>query len=342
MKFTDVLVHVWVAGFHDPHVGGVVSILAAGDWQDAVFPALSLIVTVQRAPLVFTVQLPPASWMPLPPVSVELERVNVTLLFSQVVPSGDQSQQVGSVVSEPPPEDELLPPTANADQVEKRKTTEKAVAMLLKTLAVAFVSGVMFGLLEINASIVTLMETPVKPPEKAEERPISVKLEFHSRSVFHIIDGSVTKVSMPLAFPIPDVPCEAPAIRDLPRWGKKTQALVFYAVAKGFKRAMDAWVPSGSYAEFLEYCGKYGVHCLPDVKFVKAESYGQYEKSVGGNHLTTTKTLAESLDSEASGEIHCFLSSVLENAEEAYRFGWYPVVVGDRVSYKSYHDTIEF
>lgn len=169
VKFTEVLVHVWVAGFHDPHVGGVVSILAAGDWQDTVFPALSLMVTVQRAPLVLTVQLPPASWMPLPPASsVELERVNVTLLFSQVVPSGDQSQQVGSVVSEPPPEDELLPPTANADQVEKRKAMEKTVAMLLKTLAVAFVSGVMFGLLEINAPIVTLMETPVKALGKAE------------------------------------------------------------------------------------------------------------------------------------------------------------------------------
>lgn len=91
---------------------------------------------------------------------------------------------------------------------------------------------------------------------------------------------------------------------------------------------MDAWVPSDvRYGEFLEYCRRFGLTCLGDVKFVQAEAYSKYAETIGGEHLTTTKTLGFPIESEESGEIHCFVSADPEHAEEAFRYGWYPVVV---------------
>lgn len=141
---------------------------------------------------------------------------------------------------------------------------------------------------------------------------------------------------------IPRIITGMPELQKLPLWAGKTQGLQFFATAKGMKRAMDAWVPSEKYSEFLEYCREFGLFCIPDVKFVKAGEYSEYAQSVGGEHLTTTKTLAFPVDSPHPGEIHCFVSVDRENAEEAFRYGWYPIVSSGRVVYKSYHDTIEF
>lgn len=133
-----------------------------------------------------------------------------------------------------------------------------------------------------------------------------------------------------------------PEMQKLPLWAQKTQGLQFFSTVRGMKASMDAWVPSGSYLAFLDYCEEFGLSCIPDVKFVKADDYAAYSRSVGGEHLTTTKTLAFPVETDHAGEIHCFLSANPENAEESFRYGWYPIVSGDRVVYKSYHDTIEF
>lgn len=141
---------------------------------------------------------------------------------------------------------------------------------------------------------------------------------------------------------IPRIITGIPELQKLPLWAQKTQGLQFYSTVMGKKEAMDAWVPSGRYDGFLEYCEEFGLTCIPDVKFVKAEDYGAYSKSIGGEHLTTTKTLAFPVDSPYDGETHCFLSADPNKAEECFRYGWYPIVSRDRVVYKSYHDTIEF
>lgn len=119
---------------------------------------------------------------------------------------------------------------------------------------------------------------------------------------------------------IPLIEPDIPEIRELPTWAKKTQALQFYAVAKGWKRAMDAWVPSSKWDEFSHYCERFEIFAIPDVKFVQAEEYASYAKSIGANHLTTTKTLAEPIDSPSEGEIHTFLSRDSDAAAEAYRY----------------------
>jgi hypothetical protein len=111
-----------------------------------------------------------------------------------------------------------------------------------------------------------------------------------------------------------------PEIQELPAWAKKTQALQFYAVAKGWKRAMDAWVPSSKWDDFSRYCERFDIFAIPDVKFVRAEEYASYAKSIGANHLTTTKTLAEPIGSPSEGEIHTFLSRDPDAAAEAYRY----------------------
>ena len=76
-----------------------------GEVQTRVFPALSLIVTVQVAPLVApVVQLPPATLIPLPPASSKLPlRVKVAPPeFLHGAGFGAQVPQVGGVVSDGP------------------------------------------------------------------------------------------------------------------------------------------------------------------------------------------------------------------------------------------------
>ena len=80
--------------------------------------------------------------------------------------------------------------------------------------------------------------------------------------------------------PVIPLDSAAPEIRFLPVWAKKTQAPQFYATANDYKASMDTWVPKVRYPEFLEYCDRFGLICIPDVKFVKAEKYSEYANSV--------------------------------------------------------------
>lgn len=82
-----------------PQEGGVESMRQVGELHDLEFPALSLMVTWQFEPSEVTVQLPPATSMPLPPESVEFDSVKVTFVELQALPLGLQVPQVGSVVS---------------------------------------------------------------------------------------------------------------------------------------------------------------------------------------------------------------------------------------------------
>lgn len=111
-------------------------------------------VTEHRPPFVFTVQVPPASSIPLPPESVEFESVNVMLPLSQSDPSGDQSQHSGSVVSG----------AAKTVQVAERTAMADTVISFAKILSNVVFSLCMFGRLGINAHIVSLMGMAVKSP----------------------------------------------------------------------------------------------------------------------------------------------------------------------------------
>lgn len=78
--------------------------MSTGFWglvQVVVLPALSEMLTVQVAPLLEpVVQEPPAVFMPLPPVSVELARVKVRVpLDCHAAGFGVQVPQVGAVLS---------------------------------------------------------------------------------------------------------------------------------------------------------------------------------------------------------------------------------------------------
>lgn len=99
VKFTDVFPQPVVAGFQLPQEGSTLSIFAVGEVQTLEFPAWSRMVTSQLSPLYVAVQLPPSTSIQLPPVSVELERVNVTFDELQEFPLGLHDPHVGSMLS---------------------------------------------------------------------------------------------------------------------------------------------------------------------------------------------------------------------------------------------------
>ena len=106
VKLTAVFPQPVEGGFQLPQEGSTLSIFAAGELQTVVFPALSLMVTWQVSPLYVAVQLPPSTSIPLPPVSVELESVNVTFEVLHEVPLGLHVPQVGSTESVAAPQPE--------------------------------------------------------------------------------------------------------------------------------------------------------------------------------------------------------------------------------------------
>lgn len=99
VKVMESFPHPADGGFQLPQEGSILSILAVGDVQVRVFPALSRMVTLHVPPLVLTVQLPHSTSIPLQPVSVELDRVKVTFPELQEVPFGLHDPHVGSVSS---------------------------------------------------------------------------------------------------------------------------------------------------------------------------------------------------------------------------------------------------
>jgi len=82
--------------------GTVVSILFTGEVHVVVLPAISEIPTVQVSPFAPpVVQFPPAVLIPLPPVSVEPDRVKACVPeVLQVLEVGDHVPQVGATLSQ--------------------------------------------------------------------------------------------------------------------------------------------------------------------------------------------------------------------------------------------------
>lgn len=117
---------------------------------------------------------------------------------------------------------------------------------------------------------------------------------------------------------------------------------IFYSMYIGVKRAMDLRIGSDIFEDFLMFCKKYNIYIKYDVKFVQISDYSIFKKIVWSENLTTTKTLWYPINSKIKWWIHCFISMNQKYAEELYNYWWYPLIIDDRVIYKSYHDTIEF
>lgn len=118
--------------------------------------------------------------------------------------------------------------------------------------------------------------------------------------------------------------------------------MVFYSVYKWVKKSMDLWIKDSKINDFTIFCNKHNLHLKYDVKFIESNDYSIYKNVVWSKNLTTTKTIWESVNSNNSWLIHCFISKEKEYVEELYKYWWYPVVVWNRVIYKSFHDLSEF
>ena len=122
----------------------------------------------------------------------------------------------------------------------------------------------------------------------------------------------------------------------------QSQLILGFSVYKWIKKSMDLWIDSDLLNDFLEFCKKYNLYCKYDVKFIYTDTIDQFKKVIWSENLTTTKVIWESIDSSNKWLIHVFISAKEKNVNKLYSYGWYPIVVNNRVIYKSYHDLTEF
>lgn len=120
------------------------------------------------------------------------------------------------------------------------------------------------------------------------------------------------------------------------------QLVMFMAVVLGIKPAMDDWVRKENYEAFKKVCRRYGLLIKPDVAFSEMDA-PSLKKSIGGETLTTTITKGVQLDlARPSDQIHVFIAKTKDNLERAFKNGWYPVVIKNRVMQKPYIDLQKF
>jgi len=120
------------------------------------------------------------------------------------------------------------------------------------------------------------------------------------------------------------------------------QLPMFMAVVKGVKPLMDEWVPVNKFQEFKQMCKSYGLICQADCIFQEPNEE-QLTTAVDGNTLTTTKALGVPYSTAVKeGRVHAFISKSSEQINKAHRFGWYPIIAGNRVINKPFVDFLRF
>lgn len=123
---------------------------------------------------------------------------------------------------------------------------------------------------------------------------------------------------------------------------KPSQLPMFMAVVKGVKPLMDDWVSIRKYKEVLKICKKYNLIVEPGQMFIKPTEE-QLKTAVGSETLTTTKFLGIPFNPNAKeGEVHIFISKSKEQIKEAHKFGWYPLIIRNRVIKKAVIDNLRF
>jgi hypothetical protein len=120
-----------------------------------------------------------------------------------------------------------------------------------------------------------------------------------------------------------------------------TQLISFMAVVLGIKPAMDDWISKEKFNEFKAICRKYKLYFKPDVVFTSIYS-SLVEKSIGSETLTTTKAIGLPVKAKINGQLHIFIAKTRENLERAFKNGWYPLVIKNRVIQKPFVDYIKF
>lgn len=120
-----------------------------------------------------------------------------------------------------------------------------------------------------------------------------------------------------------------------------SQYPMFAAVALEVKPVMDNWVPVGNYEKLVEACYGYGLSVVPNIVFapVKEERGG----IVGARNITTTFFRAERFTGKNKiGEVHVLIGRRREEALEAKKWGWYPLIIHGRSTNKPFVDHLRY
>lgn len=124
--------------------------------------------------------------------------------------------------------------------------------------------------------------------------------------------------------------------------GSNSQLIPFMAVVLGEKPAMDDWIKTDKLKEFKKLCKKYNLYFKIDSIFVEPGNSKWEKIAIGKEILTTTKAGGFPPEAKINGVFHIFISKTKKNLEKAFKNGWYPLVIKNRVIYKPFVDSIKF
>lgn len=122
-----------------------------------------------------------------------------------------------------------------------------------------------------------------------------------------------------------------------------SQLTMIMATIKGIKPCMDDWVRVDRFDAYQKICKRYGLFVKPDTIFKVVKKDDLPENIIGKQRLTTTTAFGLSLDNpDKDGAVHVFISKTKKNLDNAFKNGWYPLIIKNRVIDKPLADAFKF
>jgi len=125
--------------------------------------------------------------------------------------------------------------------------------------------------------------------------------------------------------------------------GNSLQLPLIMAVVKGIKPCMDDWIMADRYDAYYRICKRYGLFVKPDAVFNIVDGRDIAKKVIGRERLTTTKALGSPFNkTKNDGSVHVFISRSKKNLDYAFKNGWYPLIIKNRLIDKPLVDVFKF
>ncbi|MDI6606496.1 MAG: hypothetical protein QME65_05090 [Candidatus Omnitrophota bacterium] len=127
--------------------------------------------------------------------------------------------------------------------------------------------------------------------------------------------------------------------------GSSQQLTSIMATVKGIKPCMDDWIKTDRYNAYRKICKKYGLFIAPDTVFKMVTKISVAGRIAGGERLTTTVALGfpfDKLGKYKNTLVHVFIAKLKKNLENAFKNGWYPLIINNRVIDKPLIDAFKF
>jgi hypothetical protein len=122
-----------------------------------------------------------------------------------------------------------------------------------------------------------------------------------------------------------------------------SQLTMIMAVVKGIKPCMDDWVRVDRFDAYRKACKRYGLFMKPDTIFRVVKKDDLPESIIGKQRLTTTTAFGLPLNRpEKDGSFHVFISKTKKGLDNAFKNGWYPLIINNRVIAKPLADAFKF